>query len=253
MANGRKEIPLSENGSVEVGPNEKLRTTESGEPASVELLDDENRRRLDAASPLPAMPFGFQGAPTPIRVEIITNPGDADIYIDGLKTGVGRFQGMLPKGTVITVRVRRRGFIDSSFEIIADKDKRRDVNLKASNLEETLSEPEDSNPLLERLRADYEQQLAELNSSFANRNRQDAESEEERNRIIESLKETVSRRERDLSQSRAEAAARIEMEKAQRALAETELAESRAENERLRDLIVQIQELAAEERKKTNE
>ena len=135
-----------EKGSVEVGPNQKLETTINGAPARVEILDDSNRRRLESSSPLPAMPFGFEGAPTPVLVEIIANPGDADIYIDGLKTGIGRFQGMLPKGTVINVRVRRRGFIDNSFDITVEKDKSWNVNLKAANLEEPSLNPNGQSP-----------------------------------------------------------------------------------------------------------
>ena len=102
------------------------------------------------------------------------------------------------------------------------------------------------------MRADYEKRLAELTSSFNNRSVQDADNEAERNRVLQTLKESVAQRERELAQSRAEAAAKVEMERAQRALAETELADSKAENERLRDLIVKIQELAAEERKKND-
>jgi ferric-dicitrate binding protein FerR (iron transport regulator) len=219
-------------GSVTVGPDEELVVIAGGEPGQVRSITAENRERLEAAAPLPAMPFGFMDAPKPVRVEISAEPPDSDIYIDGLRTGTGRFRGLLPEGTLISVRVRRRGFSDYAFEMKADSDQFIEVQLVPLDLEETLSEEKPVNPMLERLRTDYEQRLAELSRSFAE---QGSLSAEEQARFAA-----------ERAQREADLRAAAELERARAKILETELIDSRAQNEQLKDLIRQIQELTEE-------
>jgi hypothetical protein len=217
-------------GEVSVGPDEQISVGGGESPGLVQILSEVNREKLKAAAPMPAMPFGFKDAPKAVRIEIAAEPPDSDIYIDGLKTGRGRFKSLLPEGTRISVRLRRPGFNDYTFELIADSDQFIEVQLEPANLAETLAEVPAGNPLLERLRADYERRLADLKSSFAD---QTGRSAEEDARIAAER----AKRESDL-------AARLDLEKARGKILETELADSRAESERLKDLIGQIQELA---------
>lgn len=210
-------------GEAEVGANQQLVIFSDADPAEPEALTEENRALLDASRPLPAIPFGY---PEAVLIEIITVPPDADIYIDGLKTGSGRFRGLLPGNTVINVRARRRGFIDSSFQVTADADRSITVELKPADIEGTLEEAERPDPLLARLRADYERRIADLLSRFADR-------ENERFAAERALLEAAA----------AESAAALEIERAQGEILRDELDSSRAENERLRDTIRRIQEL----------
>lgn len=213
-------------GEAEVGANQQLVIFSDAEPAEPEALTEENRALLDASRPLPAIPFGYPEAPEAVLIEIITVPPDADIYIDGLKTGSGRFRGLLPGNTVINVRARRRGFIDSSFQVTADADRSITVELKPADIERTLEEAERPDPLLARLRADYERRIADLLSRFADR-------ENERFAAERALLEAAA----------AESAAALEIQRAQGEMLRGELDSSRAENERLRDTIRRIQEL----------
>ena len=231
-----------EGGGADVAADQQLVIRTGEGPGRVENLNDYNRGRLEDTRTLPAMPFGYAEAPGPVRIEIETDPPDADIYIDGLKTGRGRFSGLLPIGTAIDVRVRRRGFVDSTLEIVADSNQFIEVALDPANLEETLAEEKDDHPLLARLREDYERRLAELRSRFSDQSEMNAEAEariaaERAQREAEAAEAT--RRQR-------ETAAQLEAEKERRGTLETELADSEAENKRLRDLIRQIQELAEE-------
>ncbi len=218
-----------EGGEVFVGPDEQLVIVKGEEAAKVEEISEENKIRLSSAAPMPAMPFGYEDAPAPMLVEIITDPPDSDIYIDGLKTGKGKFHGLLPEGTVIDVRIRRRGFNDYSFVLTANSDQYIEIHLEPSGLEDTLAEEIPVNPNLARLRADYERRLADLNRSFADRSNLDAEAEAE-----------ISR---ERAQREADLLAQLEIEKARGSVLETELADSRSETEKLKDLILQIQEL----------
>lgn len=220
-------------GTVTVGPDEQL-VIEDDEPAAeVKIISEENRIRLASAAPMPAMPFGYKDAPTPILVEIVTYPADSEIYIDGLKTGTGRFHGILPEGTVIDVRVRRRGFNDYTFELTANLDQYLEINLIPSNLADTISEEKPDNPQLARLRSDYEQKLSDLQSSFNNQSSQDATAKaEEQARIA-----------RERAEREAQLSAQLELERANGTVLEIELADSQSENEKLRQLIQQIQEL----------
>jgi len=231
-----------EGGRASAGPGEQLIVRRDGPPGRVEPLTEENRRRLEEAAPLPAMPFGYEGAPEPVQVEIRTEPGDAVIYIDGLRTGVGRFRSLLPRNTRIEVRVRRRGFRDRSFPVTADSDQFIEVALEPSDIEETLDESQEETGLLDRIRAGYERQIEELRRRLGNRDAAGAAAAAE-----------AEAAERELERLRAENAARLEeeqarleIEKARADVLETELNDSRAEAERLKDLIRQIQEIAEE-------
>ena len=217
-------------GETMVGPGEQLTVNPDEAPGMVVPMTDENRRLLEESAPLPAMPFGFTGAPEPVLVEINVHPADAQIYIDGLKTGVGRFRSLLPRDTVIDVLIRRRGFDDYAMKLTAESDTLLDISLVPSGIEETLDESREENPLLARLRADYEKRLAELRSSFAD--------ESSRNDEAEAAAAAERRRREE------EVLAQLEIEKARGDILETELTESRAEIRKLRDLLQQIGELA---------
>jgi len=217
-----------EGGRVSVGPEQQLDVRPDAPPARVARLSDTNRARLASAAPLPAMPFGYAEAPKPILVEIVVNPPDSDIYIDGLKTGTGRFRSLLPEDSVIDVRVRRRGFEDKAFELTADSDTYLEIDLIPFGVEETLAEEPEEQPLLERLKEDYERRLAELKSTFADQ---------------ASLADESNREAARIAARNAEIQAQLEMEKTRGDILETELAGSEAENQKLKDLIDQIQEL----------
>ena len=219
-------------GEAAVEANEQLVILGEGTGAEPEALSGENRALLEASLPLPAIPFGYREAPEPVLIEIITAPPDADIYIDGLKTGSGRFRGLLPENTVINVRAGRRGFRDSSIQVTADSNQSITLELTPADIEETLGEAAAPNRLSARLRADYERRIAELLRRFADRDGEEAR-EDARLAAERTLLEAAA----------AENSAALEIERAQSEILREELDSSQAENERLRDLIRQIQEL----------
>ncbi|RKX78911.1 MAG: hypothetical protein DRP60_05045 [Spirochaetes bacterium] len=240
---GEGEVRVSGNvidGEVFVGPEKQLFVQEDGEAAQVEDISGENKIRLASAAPMTAMPFGFEGAPKPVLVELVTDPPDSDIYIDGLKTGSGSFRSLLPEGTIVEVRVRRRGFKDYSFTLNANSDQYIEIHLEPSGLDETMAEKKPENPELTRLRADYERRLSELNRSFADQSDSEASSKAE-------IERRYAQREAEIAAEKAkreaELLAQLEMERAKGGVLETELADSQSENEKLKDLIKQIQEL----------
>ena len=228
-------------GEVFVGPDKQLMVQEGAEAAQVEDISEENKDRLASAAPMPEMPFGFEDAPKPILVEIVCDPADSEIYIDGLKTGTGRFRSLLPEGTVVEIRVRRRGFKDYSFTLNADSDQYIEIHLDPAGLEETLAEPKPENPELNRLRADYERRLDELNRSFAEQLNSNTSNQAE-------LERRFAQREAEIAAEKArreaELQAELEVEKARGSVLESELADSKSEIEKLKDLIKQIQDLA---------
>jgi membrane protein implicated in regulation of membrane protease activity len=227
-------------GEVLVGPEEQLIIRDDTGPAQVEDISEENRIRLASSAPMPIMPFGFKDAPKPVLIELITDPPDSLIYIDGLKTGTGRFRSVLPEGTVVEIRIRRRGFRDYSFTLNADSNQFIEIHLEPSGVEETLEEKPAENPELNRLRADYEHQLAELNRNFAEMKGSEAS-------IKTELEQRYALREAEIAEERKrredELLAQLELEKTRGSVLETELTNSQSENEKLKDLIKQIQEL----------
>jgi len=240
---GEGKVKVSGNvidGEVFVGPEKQLQVQDSEETPQVEDISEENRIRLASSAPMPEMPFGFEDAPKPVLVELVTDPPDSDIYIDGLKTGSGRFRSLLPEGTVIEVRVRRRGFRDYSFTLNADSDQYIEIHLDPTGVEETLAEKIPENPELTRLRADYEQRLSDLSRSFADQSTMVASTRAEIERRFARREEEIAA---EKARREAELLAELEMEKARGSVLETELADSQSENEKLKDLIKQIQEL----------
>ncbi|RKX71921.1 MAG: hypothetical protein DRZ90_11730 [Spirochaetes bacterium] len=227
-------------GEVFVGPEKQLFVQKDGEAAQVEDISEENKVRLASAAPMTAMPFGFEDAPKPVLVELVTDPPDSDIYIDGLKTGSGSFRSLLPEGTIVEVRIRRRGFRDYSFTLNANSDQYIEIHLEPSGVDETMAEKKPENQELTRLRADYERRLSDLNRSFANQSNSEASSKAEIERRFAQREAEIAA---EKAQREAELLAQLEMERTRGSVLETELADSQSENVKLKDLIKQIQEL----------
>ena len=159
-----------------------------------------------------------------VYLQIISRPAGAQIYINGRLNGYSEVSGLFLPDTELTVLLRKRGYEDELFHLLPGelKDPRLVVEMQPLGLEETLNEEEARNnadPIVEEMRLRYENDLAELRSSFT---RKLTEAQEQ----SESLKKS----ETFLIQEN------ISLE--------TELTESRDEARKLRELIKQIQELA---------
>ena len=232
MADGRMEVrgPTVAGGRVEVGAKEQLVTSSEAEPAVPEDLSSENQKLLEASRPMPMMPFGFEAALEPVRLDVYTVPQDALIYVDGLKTGIGNLSSLLPRGTVIELRVRRRGFLDYSAQVAADTSQTLRITLVPQGLRETLEEKNEEDKLLNRIEIDYERRLAEINADYS----EIAARAEKSRQIFTTERQALQLEASEAARREAETAALLEMERARRKTLEAELSESRAENDILR-------------------
>ncbi|MCG8454257.1 MAG: FecR domain-containing protein [Spirochaetales bacterium] len=225
-------------GQVFVQAGEALIIPKDSVDALPRPITKEEIQELQNHAPLPEVPFASPNAPETVLFEIRTEPGDTDIYIDGLKTGRGRFRALLPKEITIDLRLRRRGFRDQAFTVTTDANTYLDIVLEPENLEESLLQANQKNPLIKNLQADYEKRLAEIQARY---DLLLADSEQ-----LKSVQESLNEERQLRIQERSQSAAREELAQSRADVLEVELADSRAENEKLKDVIRQIQEIATE-------
>jgi hypothetical protein len=234
-------------GTASVTAGEELRVDPlSSVPAAPAPMGPEAATKIQEGAPMPAIPFPT-AAPM-VQVVLVTEPADAIIYLDGLKTGVGTFRGLFVEGTELRIRVRRRGFRDADVVVKADRDISQVITLLPSDLEESLAEPRPKNPLLEQLREDYEKRLLDLRLGFESRYREDTEDRlelaEEKSRLEDEIAAERALREAEIAALSAESAEALNEEKARTAEVEGELESSRREISRLQELLTQIREIS---------
>ena len=206
-----------------VGPKEQLNVVRGSDITAPEKATEENLKVLKEASPLPEINFLNSEKIKQITVEITTIPPDAEIYIDGLKTGKGIFSGIIPQGTLLDVRIRKRGFKDYSFSVNADKNQYIKIPLVPAGINETLNEKKEQDPALKHLREEYERKLLEIRSKYENENSSYTEE-------LERVKAEREKREAEINRQ-------LETQ-------EQKNKELEQENSKLKELITQIQELA---------
>lgn len=234
-------------GSTSVTAGEELRVDPlSGIPANPVPIGPEATAKIQEGAPMPAIPFPT-AAPM-VQVVLVTEPADAIIYLDGLRTGVGTFRGLFLEGTELRIRVRRRGFRDADVVVTADRDIRQVITLLPTDLEETLAEQPKKNPLLEHLREDYEKRLLDLRMGFESRYREETEDRlelaEEKSRLEDEVAAERALREAEIAALSAESAEALNEEKARTAQMEDALVKSRREVSRLKELLIQIREIS---------
>jgi len=205
-----------------VGPEEQLNIVRGSDKAAPEKATEENLKVLKEAAPLPEINFENNAEIKQVTVEITTVPPDAEIYIDGLKTGTGIFSGIIPQGTLLDVRIRRRGFKDYSFSIDADKNQYIKIPLVPAGIDETLNEKKEPDPALKHLREEYERKLLEIRSKYEN----------ESSSYTEELERVKAEREKREAEINRQLEAQEQKNK-----------KLEQENSKLKELITQIQEL----------
>ena len=169
-------------------------------------------------------PISVESGSWPVSVMIETSPPGADIYLDGRKIASHIFSGLFDVGTKLDFLIRKRGYVDKALhiEVKAAQDKIYLVELDPADLEETMTEREETQSfegILNRMKKEYEQDLKEQQTRF------DGEIYRRENRIQElsEQNESVTREKDDLSE---------------------ELLKKQQEISDLRKLMTQIQELS---------
>jgi len=178
-----------------------------------------------------------------IKTGVVTVPGDAQIYVNGILSGKGSYTGIFPLNEELTFLVRKRGYQDKVLSVKAVTDLEYTIYLDP---EETDIEALDT----ERSRNTEDSNLNKLRSELASRNERLQEVEEliielkEKNSQLESESSTSENRIRKMTGQIQELEQQREDLTAEVTDLKRKLGESSAREDKLRDLIKQIQDLS---------
>jgi FecR protein len=179
-----------------------------------------------------------------IKTGVVTVPGDAQIYVNGILSGKGTYTGLFPKEEELIFLVRKRGYEDKVLSVKAVTDLEYTIYLDPEGTDDEILN-------IERTRNTEDSNLNKLRRELASRNERLQEVEEliivlkERNSQLESDSSTFENRIRKMT-------GQIQVLEQQREDLTTEitelerkLGESTAREDKLRELIKQIQDISA--------
>ncbi len=183
--------------------------------------------------------LGSSGQTRLVYLEIETEPTGAQIYLDGRLSGRQGLSGLFSPDEELLLLARKRGYRDVSLKV-TPKDLRSSrilLKLDPLSLEESLINEtgRTAEPDIEELKARFEE-AEDLNSSFKSQIRESEARLEELNTLSRSLKNDLMTLEGDNSALRQE---KSDLEK--------ELEASIQEQEKLKNLLIEIQKLSAEQ------
>lgn len=222
-------VPAGE--SLDLGSwkqGEELPENRSLSSADKTIFDQESPRLLE-------------GSPDSlVYLEIKTSPGDAQLYLDGRLNSKGHLSGLFDPAKPLNILVRKRGYRDLVRRVIPGEmaASRMTLTMEALGLEESLREESETPPpeSMEELKARFEAESETLKDDFS---RQILAS---RSRLKE-MEDLSLRLQREINSLEG---SRLLLSDEKREL-ETRLKESQEEQEKLRQLLLQIQELSADQ------
>ena len=175
-----------------------------------------------------------------VYLEITARPEGAQLYQNGRLSRSGRLSGLFDPDTPLTLLARKRGYEDLSLKITPGELESSKVvlQMKALGLRESLQEEADNEPgeSPEEMKERYDRELESLSDDFSDRIRESSQRLNELQTLSSSLEAEISRLSGDNSSLAEE----------KKAL-EDRLDESLEEQRKLRELLIQIQELSAEQ------
>jgi hypothetical protein len=196
------------------------------EPPDLNKLTQEQIRLFEKEGP--GLPF--VNKEELIYLEIVTEPAGAEVYINGRLTGRGRLSGLFPGDKILKIIVRKRGYEDKNENVTPGKLESSNLlfQLEPLGLDESLkSESMTAWPdPLKEIKARYEKEFQTLSSGFSSKIEETAET-------IKNLKNLSMNLESD-----------IKGLKRTNSDLENQLEKSQEEQKKLRELLIQIQELS---------
>ncbi len=185
-----------------------------------------------------------------IKTAVKTIPGDAQIYVNGVLTGRGNYSGLFHKEEDVTFLIRKRGYMDKVLSVSAVSNLEYTVRLEPErNTTETLNNElnrstEDNN--MENSAAIIEQ----LKNDLASRNERLTEIEvliveiKEKNSQLESDKSSLETKNRRMNNQILNLERQKEDLSSEITELERKLTESIGRENKLRDVIKQIQDIS---------
>ncbi|MDA3958436.1 FecR domain-containing protein [Oceanispirochaeta sp.] len=207
-------------------------------------LNQEDKRIFEEEGP--GLPY--RDPATMMYLEIRTAPPGGQIFVDGKLTGQSRLSGLFPAEGNLTILARKRGFSDSSMNVKLQDLKSSLLVLKMNPLglnesleaEKTSSRPEK----IDEIKSQFEKEISDLNSGFS---RKIEENTQENKKLLQDSTNFSMSLQSDIVNLRNKNSAlekkKTEQEKMRIEL-EKELENSLSEQQKLRDLLTQIQELS---------
>jgi hypothetical protein len=217
-----------------------LKGSDEGE---ISAISPGNRKIMEESSNLNFLSIEPEGLKL-VKTGVVTVPADAQIYVNGILSGKGHYTGLFPKEEEVVFLIRKRGYEDKVLSVTASDDLEYRVALDPEGTDEMIL-------AAELKRSAEENDLARLQREIESKNERLSEVEA----LILSLKERNSQLESDRNSSENQMrkmTSRIQVLEQQKEdlsseinLLKRKLDESTAREDKLRELIKQIQDLSA--------
>ena len=229
--------------SMSTGAGEELFIETGSESEYLSEISSANRQIMNESEILNILTVESENDKL-IKTGIVTVPGDAQIYVNGILSGKGAYTGLFPREEELTFLVRKRGYEDKILSVSAVTDLEYTIYLAPEGTDnEALN--------TERSRNTEDNNMNKLRRELQYRNERLQEVEElilelkERNSLLESDSGTSENRIRKMT-------GQIQELEQQREDLTTEisdlgrkLGESTAREDKLRELIKQIQDISS--------
>ncbi|MDA3812334.1 MAG: FecR domain-containing protein [Spirochaetaceae bacterium] len=232
------------NEAISASGGKELYLGRDSETEEFSSISNRSRRIIEEAQNLNMLNYTME-TEVLVKTGIATIPSDAQIYVNGILSGKGKYMGLFAKEEEVTFLIRKRGYEDKVLSVKATTNLEYSVYLDPQKINESVINNELS-------RSALQSNLDRLQKELLSRNERLVEVEA----LILALKERNSQLESDYSSSDTrirKMTSRIqELEQQKEDLTseigelERKLSESTARESKLRELIKQIQDLSAE-------
>ena len=238
--------------SLETSSGSELFTTIDSETEKLTMITERSRHILKEAESLNLINIDTdKDRNILIKTAVKTIPGDAQIYVNGILAGRGNYSGLFLKEENLTFLIRKRGYMDKVLSVKAISNLEYTVYLEPEDPDEKTLENEQNKNAEDNLLSDSTAIIEKLRENLESRN----ERLSEIGILINELKEKNSELQAEKSsfetKTRKMNSQILELEKQREDLNSEigeltrKLNESTARENKLRELIKQIQEISS--------
>jgi hypothetical protein len=92
-----------------------------GSPGELKDLSALSESQLELINKLKLLPLKEKYIIELVKIAVVANPLDAEIYLGGQRVGYGVYAGLFPAGTELAFTVKHTGYVEKSFSVTAEK------------------------------------------------------------------------------------------------------------------------------------
>ena len=228
--------------SLSAGSGEEIFIAEGSDTENVSSISEKNKRIMEEALNLNLLNLEPEQTRV-IKTGVVTIPPDAQIYVNGILSGKGSFTGLFSESEDLTFLIRKRGYEDKILSVKAITDLEYTVILDPERISDSVLENE-------RIRSSEDSNIDKLQKELESKNLRLVEIEaliidlKEKNSQLDSDNLSYENRLRRMTGQIQELEQLREDLSSEISELSRKLNESTAREDKLRELIKQIQDLS---------